>query len=86
VKLRLRKVEYVFLAVAVLSVVSFGCWLQNELGWAARMRSQRESNARLECAGIETIIYGQDEPDTIWCGPVGLPRVRLQGKADPQKS
>jgi len=86
VKLRLRKVEYGFLAIAVLSVVSFGCWLQNEMNWAARMRSQRESNARLECAGIETITIGQDEPDTIWCGPVGLPIARPQEKTDPRKS
>ncbi|CAG4891335.1 hypothetical protein [Paraburkholderia saeva] len=71
--MRLRKIEFAFLAVAVMSVVGFGGWLQREMDRAARARSQRVvsdvEDSRNNCSDAVNRRSGQQ--DTMWCGTVG---------------
>lgn len=70
--MRLRKIEFAFLAVAVMSVVGFGSWLQREMDRAARTRNQRVvsdvHDARNNCSDAVNRHTGQQ--DAIWCGAV----------------
>lgn len=70
--MRLRKIECAFLAVAVMSVVGFGNWLQREMDRAARSRNQRVvsdvQDSRNNCSDAVNRRSGQQ--DTIWCGAV----------------
>lgn len=69
--MRLRKIEYAFLVLAVLSVVAFGHWLQIEINRVARVRSFRDSGGDLACVGITAADIELSNLDTIWCGSVG---------------
>lgn len=79
--MRLRKIEFVLLAVAALSVVRFASWLQNEMDRAARVRDQREfGESRGNCA--EEIAAGMllDHKGSIWCGVVNREPLGQQEK------
>ncbi len=70
--MRLRKIEFACLAVAVVSIVGFGNWLQREMDRAARARSQRVvsdvQESRNNCSDAVNSRSGQQ--DTMWCGTV----------------
>ncbi|SEB23330.1 hypothetical protein SAMN05192564_11199 [Paraburkholderia sartisoli] len=70
--MRLRKIEFAFLAVAVMSIVGFGNWLQREMDRAARTRNQRVASdthdVRNNCSDAVNRRPGQQH--TIWCGAV----------------
>jgi hypothetical protein len=63
--MRLRKIEYASLVVAVLSVVWFGNWFQNEMDRVARARSLRSN-----CPGTITADLLRVGSRTIQCGVV----------------
>ncbi|CAG4892447.1 hypothetical protein [Paraburkholderia gardini] len=77
--MRLRKIEYAFLAVAVISVVGFGNWLQREMDRAARSRNQRVASdmtdSRNHCG--DALNRRSAQQDTIWCGAVARDLTKL---------
>ncbi|RAS23847.1 hypothetical protein [Paraburkholderia bryophila] len=76
--MRLKKTEWVLLAVVASLVMGFGNWLQGEMNRAALARIQRDSTSPQDlqdshgaCAGMsarETEMMGKGE---LWCGTVG---------------
>lgn len=74
--MRLRKIEFAFLAIAVVSVVGFGTWLQREMDRAARTRNQRTvDDVHNNCS--DAVNRRSSHLDTIWCGAVARDRTNL---------
>ncbi|MDE1180778.1 hypothetical protein [Paraburkholderia sp.] len=82
-----RKAEWICVAVAVVSVVAFGGWLQGELRRAAELRTAQNAGANGVAAGVGAAVGvgavvgncpGTTAPDsshvqqrTMWCGAIG---------------
>lgn len=76
--MRLKKTEWMLLAVVAGSVMGFGNWLQGEMNRATLARIQRDStnpqdlqDSHGACAGMsarEAEMMGKGE---LWCGAVG---------------
>ncbi|CAB3789001.1 hypothetical protein [Paraburkholderia fynbosensis] len=70
--MRVRKTEWMGVAVVAGSIACFGGWLQSEMTRAALARMQRDTpDAHGACAGMsarETEMMGKGE---LWCGTIG---------------
>ncbi|RKT21180.1 hypothetical protein B0G69_4556 [Paraburkholderia sp. RAU2J] len=70
--MRVRKTEWMGVAVVAGSIACFGGWLQSEMTLAALARMQRDTpDAHGACAGMsarETEMMGKGE---LWCGTIG---------------
>jgi hypothetical protein len=79
--MRLRKTEWMGVAVVAGSIACFGGWLQSEMTRAAFARTQRDApDSHGACAGMsarDAEMLGKGE---LWCGAIGAGRAESLGK------
>jgi hypothetical protein len=81
-KMRLGKIEYASLAVALLSVVCFAQWLQNAMDRAGQTRERLEvEDAGGSCPGATTTGLALNDVGTIWCGVIRRAPANRQEKS-----
>lgn len=82
--MRLRKTEWIGIAVVAGSIAGFGGWLQVEINRATFARMQRDTldahDPRSDCAtlsGQDTEMLSKGE---LWCGAITPGRANALGK------
>jgi hypothetical protein len=79
--MRLRKTEWMGVAVVAGSIACFGGWLQSEMTRASLARMQRDSrDSHGACGGMsarEAEMRGKGE---LWCGAIGSAHGEALGK------
>jgi hypothetical protein len=74
--MRLKKTEWMLIAVMAGSIVGFGGWLQSEMQRAATARSQRSTEDTTDshafCSGMSTRDSQMMDKGALWCGSVDV--------------
>lgn len=69
--MRLRKTEWMGVAVVAGSIACFGSWLQGEMSRAALARVQRETpDSHSYCAGMSLQDTQMMDQGELWCGTI----------------
>lgn len=69
--MRLRKTEWMGVAVVAGSIACFGGWLQSEMNRAALARTQRNTpDSRGACSGMSARDAEMMNKGEFWCGAV----------------
>lgn len=69
--MRLRKTEWMGVAVVAGSIACFGNWLQGEMSRAALARVQRETlDSHSYCTGMSVQDTQMMDKGELWCGTV----------------
>lgn len=69
--MRLRKTEWMGVAVVAGSIACFGSWLQGELSRAAQARVQRDTlDAHSYCSGMSVQDTQRMDKGELWCGTI----------------
>ncbi|WP_144148525.1 hypothetical protein [Paraburkholderia sp. BCC1884] len=73
--MRLRKTEWVSLALVGALVAGFGSWLQGEMNRATFARTQRETlDQRGACSGMTLQESQTMDKGALWCGVIDAAR------------
>ncbi|MGF6573146.1 hypothetical protein ABH945_005267 [Paraburkholderia sp. GAS333] len=69
--MRLRKTEWMGVAVVAGSIACFGSWLQGEMSRAALARLQRDTpDSHSYCAGMSVQDTQTMDKGEMWCGTI----------------
>ncbi|CAD6532304.1 hypothetical protein LMG28140_02612 [Paraburkholderia metrosideri] len=69
--MRVRKTEWMGVAVVAGSIACFGSWLQGEINRAALARVQRDTpDSRSYCTGMSVRDTQMMDKGELWCGTV----------------
>ncbi|CAH2781644.1 MAG: hypothetical protein CPDRYMAC_1711 [uncultured Paraburkholderia sp.] len=74
--MRLKKTEWMLIAVMGGSIAGFGNWLQSEMNRAAIARSQRNTedapDSHAFCSGMSTRESQMMDKGALWCGSIDV--------------